>query len=238
MKRFLIVLLVTVMMATIAGCGEAEQAQTGTSGSVETSSANDGAPSTESKSSETELLAQELERELYDLVGKYVNGKTTFQAAETEFYKILLKYDEAVQKEVIEVSGIEIFFLLGDDNTTDELILTLYDGLRFRVTGVYEESAASEGSEAKVSYEQEIILMMIAEDMAKQVAQNPSTVSFKSMYWLFERDGHTFWVQGTFKCSNLLGVVEEHTIKVMCVANSDYSKIQPKQVYLDGAKIA
>ena len=97
----------------------------------------------------------------------------------------------------------------------------------------YESSAQSE-----VSYEAELILMQIAEDMAKQVAKNPGTVEFKDWYWGFAREGTNYAVQGTFECSNLLGVSEEHDIQVWCEASTDYSKIKPYAVYLDGEKIA
>lgn len=89
-----------------------------------------------------------------------------------------------------------------------------------------------------VSDEAEIVLMQIAEDVAKQITQNPSTVDFKDWYWGFAREGTTYAVQGTFECSNLLGVTEEHDIQVWCEASSDYSKIQPYAVYLDGKQIA
>lgn len=92
--------------------------------------------------------------------------------------------------------------------------------------------------ETGVSYEAELVLMRIAEDIAKQIAQNPGTVDFKTLYWGFSREGTTYAVQGTFECSNLLGVTEEHDIQVWCEASDDYSKIQPYAVYLDGEQIA
>lgn len=94
------------------------------------------------------------------------------------------------------------------------------------------------GSNTEVSYEAELVLMQITEDMAKQVAQNPGTVEFKTLCWGFAREGTNYAVQGTFECSNLLGVTEEHDIQVWCEASSDYSKIQPYAVYLDGEQIA
>ena len=92
-------------------------------------------------------------------------------------------------------------------------------------------------NDTEIPYEAEIILMQIAEDIAKQIAQNPGTVDFKSLYWGFAREGTTYAVQGTFECANLLGVTEEHDIQVWCKASDDYSKIQPYAVYLDGEQI-
>ena len=88
-----------------------------------------------------------------------------------------------------------------------------------------------------VSDEAEIVLMQIAKDLAEQIAQNPGTVKFKDLYWGFAREETTYAVQGTFECSNLLGVTEEHDIQVWCEASEDYSKIQPYAVYLDGEQI-
>lgn len=99
-----------------------------------------------------------------------------------------------------------------------------------------DESDAVE-DETYVSYEAENVLMQIAEDVAKQIAQNPGTVEFKTMYWGFAREGTIYAVQGTFECSNLIGVKEEHDLQVWCEASEDYSSIQPYEVYLDGEKI-
>ena len=99
------------------------------------------------------------------------------------------------------------------------------------------EETETEVDDTHVSYEAEIVLMQIAEDIAKQIAQNPGTVEFKTMYWGFAREGTTYAVQGTFECSNLLGVTEEHDLQVWCEASEDYSSIQPYEVYLDGEKI-
>lgn len=96
----------------------------------------------------------------------------------------------------------------------------------------------SGNSSTDVTSEAEQVLMQITEDIAKQIAQNPSTVKFKTLYWGFARSGRTYTVQGTFECSNLFGVKEEHDLQVWCEASDDYSKIQPYEVYLDGEKIA
>ncbi len=110
------------------------------------------------------------------------------------------------------------------------------DDIVFAFQEDYPENTG--GTEKEVSSEAELILMTIAEDIAKQVAQNPETVKFKTFYWGFARTGHIYAVQGTFECSNLMGVTEAHDIQVWCKANQDYSKIQAYSAYLDGEKIA
>lgn len=235
MKMFLSTILAVLVMVAVNGCSDGlvnqKNEEVGNSSNPISESFE------ESVSPELLALANELKNDLYLLVGDYINGEITFKAASMEFSKLVSKYSDDVLDEVVEVGGIEIFFMLGEDNPNDELIVTLYEGLELYVTGVYKGGTSSTGNETTVSYEQEIILMMIAEDVAKQIAQNPSTVRFKTMYWGFEREGHSFWVQGTFECSNLLGVKENHTIQVLCIANSNYSKIQPEQVYLDGVRL-
>ena len=98
-------------------------------------------------------------------------------------------------------------------------------------------NSSSNNDVSDVSDEAELVLMQIAKDIAKQLAQNPSTVKFKDWYWGFAREGTTYAVQGTFECSNLAGVTEEHDLQVYCEASEDYSKIQPYSVYLDGTQI-
>lgn len=88
--------------------------------------------------------------------------------------------------------------------------------------------------ETNVSSEAEVILMMMAEDVAKQIANYPSTVSFKTFEWGFWRKDLIYAVQGTFSCSNAYGVRAEHIIKLICEASEDNSKIYVKEVYLDG----
>lgn len=85
-----------------------------------------------------------------------------------------------------------------------------------------------------VSSSAETILMKIAEDVAAQIAQNPSTVKFSTLEWGFSREGLVYAVQGTFSCSNLMGVSEKHTLQVWCESSEDYSKIQPYKVVMDG----
>lgn len=89
----------------------------------------------------------------------------------------------------------------------------------------------------EVSSGAQIVLAQIAEDMAKQVAQNPSTVKMSIFSQGFYKDGHTYAVQSDFSCSNLMGVKESHTIEVIAVSNEDESKISPTEVYLDGELI-
>lgn len=89
----------------------------------------------------------------------------------------------------------------------------------------------------EVSDGAQMVLSMIAEDMAKQVAQNPGTVKMSIFSQGFYKDGHTYAVQSDFTCSNLMGVKESHTIKVIAVSNEDESKISPTEVYLDGELI-
>lgn len=101
-----------------------------------------------------------------------------------------------------------------------------------------EHETLQESQETEITDEAELALMNIAKDMAKQIAKNPGTVEFKDWYWGFSREGRTYAVQGTFECSNLMGVSEEHDIQVWCEASEDYSKIQPYAVYLDGEQIA
>lgn len=112
----------------------------------------------------------------------------------------------------------------------------------------YEEAEASEPVEPTETQEPEedshevsdgaqMVLSMIAEDMAKQVAQNPGTVKMSIFSQGFYKDGHTYVVQSDFTCSNLMGVKESHTIKVIAVSNEDESKISPTEVYLDGELI-
>lgn len=84
-----------------------------------------------------------------------------------------------------------------------------------------------------VSSDAEIILINIAEDVAVQIAQNPSTVDFSTLEWGFARDEYIYAVQGTFTCSNLMGVSETHVLQVWCKASEDYAKIQPYKVILD-----
>ncbi len=99
-----------------------------------------------------------------------------------------------------------------------------------------ETESATEDSH-EVSDGGQMVLAQIAEDAAKQVAQNSSTVKMSIFSQGFYKDGHTYAVQSDFTCSNLMGVKESHTIKVVAVSNEDESKIFPTEVYLDGALI-
>ncbi|NLX94358.1 MAG: SH3 domain-containing protein [Clostridiales bacterium] len=114
---------------------------------------------------------------------------------------------------------------------------TWYDTEQGGIIKQYEDTNAQSSGESVVSTEAEIILMQIAEDVAIQIAKNPSTVKFKTLYWGFWRDGSTYAVEGTFTCSNLMGVKEENVLRIVCEASADYKKIQPYEVWLNGKQI-
>ena len=78
-----------------------------------------------------------------------------------------------------------------------------------------------------------MILMMMAEDVAKQITNYPATVDFNTFAWGFWRNEHVYAVQGTFTCTNAFGVEEEYVLKLICEANEDYSQISAKEVYLN-----
>lgn len=88
--------------------------------------------------------------------------------------------------------------------------------------------------ETDVSSDAEIRLMMMAEDVAKQIANYPATVDFKTLCWGFWRNDRVYAVQGTFTCTNAFGVKEEHVLKLICETSEDNSSISTKEVYLDG----
>ena len=88
-------------------------------------------------------------------------------------------------------------------------------------------------SATDISSDAEMTLMMMAEDVAKQIANNPATVDFNTFAWGFWRNGHTYAVQGVFTCTNAFGVKEEYTIRLICEANEDYTSISAKEVYLN-----
>lgn len=123
---------------------------------------------------------------------------------------------------------------LDKTETVDKLGHDMVDGVCSRC-GYTEETEKDDDNE--VSSGAQMVLSMIAEDMAKQVAQNPGTVKMSIFSQGFYKDGHTYAVQSDFTCSNLMGVKESHTIKVIAVSNEDESKISPTEVYLDGELI-
>lgn len=185
-------------------------------------------------------------KEYYNKILSYINGDISFEEAYQQSERIIESSNSEHVVEVEGISGIRIFFELGIDNPQDELLLAAMDVLALSLNPSEYEPISPESTsnptftEGKndVSYGAELVLMQIAEDVAKQVAQNPGTVDFKNLYWGFAREGRIYAVQGTFECSNLLGVTEEHDIQVWCEASEDYSKIQPYAVYLDGNRIA
>lgn len=89
-----------------------------------------------------------------------------------------------------------------------------------------------------VSYSAELVLSQIAEDMAKQAAQNPDTVKMKASTMVFGNKGDIYTVESDFECSSLVNYTETHTIRVYCEADTDRGKIQPYEVYLDGVLVA
>lgn len=96
------------------------------------------------------------------------------------------------------------------------------------------EETVVDGWSGDVSDGAQIVLRMIAEDMAKKIAQNPSTVKMSLFSAGYAKNGHLYAVQQEFSCSNLMGVSETHIVKVVCESNEDESKIQPFEVWLDG----
>lgn len=94
-----------------------------------------------------------------------------------------------------------------------------------------------DGWSGDVSDGAQMVLRQIAEDMAKQIAQNPSTVKMSLFSAGYAKNGHLYAVQQEFSCSNLMGVSETHIIKVVCESNADESKIQPFEVWLDGEMV-
>lgn len=91
-----------------------------------------------------------------------------------------------------------------------------------------------DGWSGDVSDGAQMVLRQIAEDTAKQIAQNPSTVKMSLFSAGYAKNGHLYAVQQEFSCSNLMGVSETHIVKVVCESNEDESKIQPFEVWLDG----
>lgn len=96
------------------------------------------------------------------------------------------------------------------------------------------EETIIDGWSGDVSDGAQMVLRQIAEDMAKKIAQNPSTVKMSLFSAGYAKNGHLYAVQQEFSCSNLMGVSETHIVKVVCESNADESKIQPFEVWLDG----
>ena len=96
------------------------------------------------------------------------------------------------------------------------------------------EETIVDGWSEDVSDGAQMVLRQIAEDMAKKIAQNPSTVKMSLFSAGYAKNGHLYAVQQEFSCSNLMGVSETHIVKVVCESNADESKIQPFEVWLDG----
>ena len=106
-------------------------------------------------------------------------------------------------------------------------------------SGVDDEySPPADGWSSDVSMDMEFQLSLIAEDMAKQTAQNSSTVRMDTLGMGFAENGPYYAVQSEFECSSLLGVSENHTIRVVCKLNADGSKLRVHEVWLDEGLIA
>ena len=117
---------------------------------------------------------------------------------------------------------------------------TMYDTEQGGFVKSYDEITPKEPEEewtTDIPAEAELVLIRIAEDMAKQTAKNPGTVDMKELTMGFANKGNLYAVQSQFDCSNLLGVKERHTIRVLCRATEDKSSIRPYEVYLDGVLI-
>lgn len=137
--------------------------------------------------------------------------------------------------------GMRVVACTFNDPGVDGYFSTIYDNIATigDNNGLWYDSeqggVLSQVPETSVSSEAEVILMQIAEDVAVQIAQNPSTIKFSTFEWGFAREGLTYAVQGTFSCSNLMGVSETHVLQVWCESSEDYSRIQPYKVVMDNA---
>lgn len=137
----------------------------------------------------------------------------------------------------------------GSDEDIHQFTVTTEDGVAFYVGflgedlydssqgGVLKQYSDVHIPETEVSTGMELTLRMMAEDVAKQIANYPATVHFKTFYWGFWRNDNMCAVQGTFTCTNAFGVEEEHVLKLVCEQNEDASQISAKEVYLDGTLI-
>lgn len=150
------------------------------------------------------------------------SGMESYTGSLSEKVSVLIITDK---KAVTSVSV--QFYNFFDGTVTENLYLSLSGGL----LKTMEEVVIPE---TEVESDKETLLMIIAEDMARQVAQNPTTVDFKTMYWGFERKDNQYAVQGTFDCANLFGVKEQHTILVFCESNFETQKMKPYKIVLDG----
>ena len=177
-------------------------------------------------------------QEYYSCVKQYMDGTAGFNDTKTRLMEISETGGQELQ-DIGGVIGIELFFMLGEDNPNDALLAAAVNVLGITLyPDEYTSSSNGTNTSEEVTHDEEITLRMIAEDIAKQIAQNPQTVNFKTLYWGFAKNGDTYAVQGTFECSNLMGVKEEHDLQVWCTASRDRTKIQPPLVFLDGVQIS
>ena len=89
-----------------------------------------------------------------------------------------------------------------------------------------------------MSSEAQIILQMMAEDVARDLVNYPLTVEFDLWKWQYSRRDREYIVQEGFTCTNALGIPFEHTIKLVCEASEDYARISVTTIYLDGKNVA
>ncbi len=88
-----------------------------------------------------------------------------------------------------------------------------------------------------VDENKQIVLMMMNEDIAKELSNYPSTVEFETMNWTFERDKDIYTTGSTFECMNAYGVTEKHILIVVSEAYNEGKSVKPIHVYLDGNEV-
>lgn len=152
-------------------------------------------------------------------------GESVTKAEETE---------STVKSEVPSETAPEISSELESNRKDDETVTKVEGFTESPVTETAQEASIVDGWSEDVSDDAQIVLSMIVEDVAKQIAKNPSTVKMSIFSAGFAKNGHLYAVQQEFSCSNLMGVSEKHVVKVICESNEDESKIQPFEVWLDG----
>ncbi len=84
---------------------------------------------------------------------------------------------------------------------------------------------------------EEVILMTMSKDIAKDVSKYPSTTEILTNSWTFEQKDLTYTTCCTFECSNTYGVKETHILVVIAETDDNGSKIHPVDVAIDGASI-
>lgn len=100
-----------------------------------------------------------------------------------------------------------------------------------------ESTAADTLHDNVVDNNEEIILMMMAEDIAMDISNYPSTTKILTDSWTFEQKDLKYTTCCKFECSNAYGINETHVLAIVSEATSDGSKINPIDVAVDGAAI-